>query len=448
MIDLVGGVQGRFCDGFSRRSFLRIGGLALGGMNLPQILRAQDGDGSKKPTDSPKGIIMIFLAGGPPHQDMFDLKPEAPREIRGEFQPIDTNVDGMQICELFPRLAKMADKFALVRSLENCINQHSSYSSYSGYPQGAQARPCMGSVLSKVMGSTDPAVPAFVGLSPNTSFPHWGHPGDPVWLGPRHAPFRTEGGGSRIQDMTLSKAIDVGRLRDRASLLKGVDRIRRDMELAGEMSALDDYNAKAVQVLTSSKLVEALDIERADPKLRDRYGRGDRKFMLDGPFRLLDQFLIARRLIEAGVRCVTLAFSRWDWHGGNFTRARQDFPMLDQGLSALIDDIHERGLDKDVSVLVWGEFGRTPRINHTAGRDHWPPANFALFAGGGMRTGQVIGATDKNAAYPIDRPIHQQEVLATLYHKLGIDLDATTLTDNQGRPQYLLDRRTPIAELI
>ena len=214
------------------------------------------------------------------------------------------------------------------------------------------------------------------------------------------------------------------------------------------MSALDDYNAKAVEVLTSSKLVEALDIERADPKLRDRYGRGDRTFMLDGPFRLLDQFLIARRLIEAGVRCVTLAFSRWDWHGDNFTRARQDFPMLDQGLSALIGDIHERGLDKDVSVVVWGEFGRTPRINDKAGRDHWPPANFALFAGGGMRTGQVIGATDKNAAYPIDRPIHQQEVLATLYHKLGIDLDATTGTDNQGRPQYLLDRRTPIAELI
>ncbi|MCA9082321.1 MAG: DUF1501 domain-containing protein, partial [Planctomycetaceae bacterium] len=202
------------------------------------------------------------------------------------------------------------------------------------------------------------------------------------------------------------------------------------------------------QVLTSSKLVEALDVEKEDPKLRDRYGRGSKDFMADGPWRLLDQFLIARRLIEAGVRCVTLAFSRWDWHGGNFKRGRQDMPMLDQGLSALVEDLHQRGLDKDVSVVVWGEFGRTPKINASAGRDHWPSANFALLAGGGMQTGQVIGATDKYAGEPTERPVHPQEVLATLYHSLGIDLHATTVIDHTGRPQYLLDVRDPIPELV
>lgn len=170
--------------------------------------------------------------------------------------------------------------------------------------------------------------------------------------------------------------------------------------------------------------------------------------MADGPWRLLDQFLVARRLIEAGVRCVTLSFSRWDWHGGNFKRARQDVPMLDQGLTALVDDIHQRGLDKDISVVVWGEFGRTPKINENAGRDHWPNANFAVLAGGGMRTGQVLGATDRTASVPVDRPIHPQEVLATIYHCLGIDLNKTTVTDATGRPQYLLDYRDPIRELV
>ena len=189
-------------------------------------------------------------------------------------------------------------------------------------------------------------------------------------------------------------------------------------------------------------------MEKEDPKLRARYGHGSKAFMADGPWRLLDQFLVARRLIEAGVRCVTLAFSRWDWHGGNFRRGRQDMPMLDQGLTALVQDIHDRGLDQDISVVVWGEFGRTPKINKSAGRDHWPNANFAVLAGGGLRTGQVIGATDRTASVPVERPIHPQEVLATLYHKLGLDLNRVTVTDHAGRPQYLLDYREPISELV
>ena len=445
MIDLLGSPQGPFCDGIQRRSFLRIGGLAMGGLGMPQLLQAQNA--AKAQSSSPKGIIMIFLAGGPPHQDMFDMKPEAPREIRGELNPMNTNVDGLQICELMPRLAGMMDKFSLVRSLTNCDPAHASYECFSGRPYSDKTWPSVGSMLSKVVGPGNPAVPAYVSLSPQTAHRPWGHPGKAGWLGPRHAPFCPEQ-GSNVTDMQLNTAVDVSRLGGRKALLERVDRLQRSIETAGELQAMDDYSAMAFNVLTSSKLVEALDVERADPKLRERYGKGDRKKVLDGAFRLLDQFLIARRLVEAGVRCVTLAFSRWDWHGGNFPRAREDLPMLDQGVSALVQDIHDRGLDKDISVVVWGEFGRTPRINNLAGRDHWPPASFALLAGGGIKTGQVIGATDKHAAYPADRPLHPQDVLATLYHNMGIDLNQTTVTDHQGRPHYLLDRRQPIRELV
>ncbi len=251
-----------------------------------------------------------------------------------------------------------------------------------------------------------------------------------------------------MQNMVLHNNISLDRLHDRKSLLTSFDRVRREIDASGQLRGVGVYTEQAFNVLTSAKLVKALDIEQEDSKLRDSYGRGSKKFMADGPWRLLDQFLIARRLIEAGVRCVTLAFSRWDWHGGNFKRGRQDMPMLDQGLSAMVEDIHNRGLDKDISVVCWGEFGRTPKINKSAGRDHWSNANFAVLAGGGMRTGQVIGSTDRTAAVPVERPIHPQEVLATLYHNLGIDLSTTTVTDQQGRPQYLLDHRDPIRELV
>lgn len=457
MIELVGRAGQRFCDGHSRRNFLRIGGLAMGGMTLPQLLRAESlvetpsGNPSPAPASTPKmshkGIIMIFLAGGPPHQDMFDMKPQAPREIRGEFSPIRTNVPGIEICEHFPRMAQMMDKFAIIRSLKGCVDRHEPHQCFSGEPDGVRQWPSVGSFLSKLYGPTDPAIPPFVGLSPQTSHRPWGNPGEPSWLGPQHAPFRPDDGPG-MQDMLLQQQIGVSRMSERKQLLASLDQVRRQIDTYGERIGFTTYTDQAFQVLTSSRLVDALDIEKEDPALRERYGKGSRDFVADGPWRLLDQFLIARRLIEAGVRCVTLAFSRWDWHGGNFDSGRHDMPMLDQGVSALVEDIHQRGLDKDIAVVVWGEFGRTPKINKDAGRDHWPNANFALLAGGGMRTGQVIGATDKIAAVPVERPIHPQEVLATLYHSIGIQLDHTTVIDHTGRPQFLLSRRVPVQELV
>ncbi len=461
MLRLLGKKQSKFCDGISRRDFLHIGSLAMGGLALPQLLAAEEATRTAGPSPAlagasvppsgglgHKGVIMIYLAGGPPHQDMFDMKPNAPAEYRGEFKPISTNVPGIQICEHMPLLAGMMDKFTIIRSLKGCVDRgHAPDQIFSGYPGvGRNAQPCLGSYISKIQGSVDPAVPPFVGLSPSTIFKKWSSVGEPAWLGAKHAAFRANDGPG-MRNMLLNSDISLARMRDRKDLLRRIDSLRRDIDNSGQFEGFDQNTQRAFDVLASSKLFDALDVEKADPKLRARYGYGTREKMADGPWRLMDQFLVARRLVESGVRCVTLAFSRWDWHSNNFKRAREDMPMLDQGLSALIQDIHDRGLDKDITVVVWGEFGRSPEINERAGRDHWPNANFALLAGGGMNNGQVIGATDDRAAVPIERPIHPQQVLATIYRNMGINLDTVTVDDPQGRPQHLVEHREVIKEL-
>jgi hypothetical protein len=443
---------GRFCDGLSRRSFLRIGGLALGGMGLPEILRAESGGAGEESaphgsSSSQKAVIMVFLPGGPPHQDMWDLKMDAPSDVRGEFRPIQTSVPGIEICELFPRIARMFEKFVAIRSIVGATGDHYSVQCFSGRshrnpPPGGW--PCIGSVLSKVGGPVHPGMPPFVGLSPKMGHTPWADNGQPGFLGVAHAPFKPNGDGAA--DMVL-QGVTLERLRDRKSLLTSFDRFRRDCDQSGMMEGLDAFHRQAFGVLTSSRLAEALDLEREDPKVRERYGFGVNKLRDDGGPRTLTQFLLARRLVEAGVRCVTLSFSRWDWHGSNFAQAREDMPALDQAVSALVQDLEQRGLDKDVSVVVWGEFGRTPKINNDAGRDHWPQVSCALLAGGGMRTGQVIGATNRLGEYAKERPVQFQEVFATLYHSLG--LGRVTVNDLSGRPRHLVDSQyEPMAELV
>ena len=414
---------------------------------MPQLLRAETSSGIRS---SHKSIIMIFLPGGPPHQDMFDLKPEAPAEIRGEFHPIATNVPGIEICEHMPRLAGMMDKFVLIRSIVGSDGAHASYLCNSGHaergtqqPQGGW--PSLGSAVARLQGPTDKAIPPFVGLAPRMGHMPWANAGEPGFLGKAYAPFKPDGEG--MADMVL-RDVTLDRLSDRQTLLAGLDNFRRAADASGRMEGMDAFMQRAFDVLTSSRLVEALDIEREDQRLRDRYGRGFDHNKDDGGPRSLDNFLIARRLVSAGVRCVTLAFSRWDWHGANFRQGREEMPLLDQGLSALIEDLDQRDMLDDTAVVVWGEFGRTPRINADAGRDHWPQVSCALLAGGGMRTGQVIGSTNRLGEVPQDRPVHFQEVFATLYRTLGIDVANTTLTDHAGRPQYLLDIREPMTELI
>ncbi len=446
MLSIYSKNEGKFCDGMSRRGFLRVGGLSLGGASLPQILSA---DTSKSGLGH-KAIIMIFLAGGPPHQDMWDIKRDAPTNIRGEFNTIKTKVPGIEICELFPKIASMADKFAFIRSIVGAQGGHDAQQCLTGKsPRNAPAGgwPSIGSVMSSIQGPASTAVPVFVGLSPKCGHDQWGDPGQPGFCGPSHSAFTPNRGGG-ASDVEL-KGISLERLGDRQSLLKSVDCFRRDVDASGVMGSLDDFNKQAYGVLTSSKLAEAFDLSKEDPKLVERYGKGTEKLTADGPWKRLDQFLMARRLVEAGARCVTIGFSRWDWHGANFKRGREDFPLLDQGVTSLVQDLHDRGLDKDVSVIVWGEFGRTPVINKSAGRDHWPKVSNALIAGGGMRMGQIIGSTTRDGGEADDRPVTFQEVFATLYHSVGIDVSSATVNDLNGRPRYLVDQRyKPMPELI
>jgi hypothetical protein len=447
--------RGGYCDGVSRRDFLTIGGtLVAGGLSLPRLLaaEAQSGVGS-----SHRAVINVYLPGGPPHIDMWDLKPDAPEGIRGEFQPIKTKVPGIDICEHFPRIAAMMDKFVAIRSMVGCDGGHDSYQCMTGRhkdPRQAGYWPALGAWVSKLQGPVNRAVPPHVSLMYRTGHKEWGEPGDGGFLGLAHAPFRLMGGkGQEMKsDQLVLKGLTLNTLDDRLSLLKSFDGLRRDVDQRGVMDGMDEYTQQAVGVLTSSKLADALDLSKEDPRVLARYGTDDPAFIRDGAPRMVRTFCLARRLVEAGARVVTMNFSRWDWHGPdgkNFVEGRKDMPLLDQGVSALVTDLIERGLERDVSVVVWGEFGRTPRVNKQAGRDHWPQVSCALLAGGGMRTGQVIGNTNRLGEYAVQRPVTFPEVFATLFTNLGINVNQVRAFDPNGRPQYLVDGGVePLRELV
>ncbi len=447
MLTIPGAPTGRFCDGVTRRDFLKIGGLAMGGLSLPQMLRAESQSGIRK---SPKSVIMIYMAGAPPHQDIFDLKMDAPLEIRGPYKPISTKVPGIQISEHMPHCARIMDKLVPIRSMVGSLTgDHDSHICYTGRakegvkPPGGW--PSMGSVMTRLAAERGKAVPPFVGLAPNAGHPPYGSPGHPGFLGPSCAAFRPNGAG--MGDLTLN-GITSDRLADRHALLTSFDKFRRDADRSGLVEALDVFDQQAFSVLTSSSLLDALDVSKEDPKIRERYGKGDPKNYGDGAPRNNEHFLVARRLVQAGARCVTMNFGRWDFHSRNHSELLTHLPLFDQGFSALVEDLHRLGMDKDTAVVAWGEFGRTPQINKDAGRDHWPRVGCAVVAGGGFKTGQVIGATDRLGGEPTERPVHFGEVFATLYQWLGIDVNEVTLPDFSGRPQYLVDGWQPMKELI
>ena len=457
MIDLFGSRDnGRaHCDGVSRRDFLKVGGMAAGGLSLGQLLEVE---AKQKAGRSHKAVINIYLPGGPSHLDFFDLKPEAPKEIRGEFKPIKTNVPGVEICELFPRLARMADQYSIIRSLADSDGAHSSFQCMTGRRQSEKRTapsggwPSWGAWVSKLQGSQS-GVPANLSLMYPTGNRTWGESGNGGFVGPAHSPMQLiqKDPNAKAQSLVLD-GISLNRLNNRNRLLSAIDQFRRSADVTGQMDGLDVYNAQALGILSKSGLMDALDVSKEDPRIAERYGVNDPRYQRDGAPKMIRNFLVARRLVEAGARVVSLNYSRWDWHGGdgmNFPRSRQEMPLLDQGLSALLNDLKERGLNKDVAVVMWGEFGRTPKINKNNSRDHWPRANFAFMAGGGMNHGQIIGSTDKHGNEPADRPIKFQEVFATLYNCLGINTATATVTDTQGRPHYLVDSGIkPIRELV
>ncbi|MCS7020325.1 MAG: DUF1501 domain-containing protein [Gemmataceae bacterium] len=418
----------RFCDGVTRRDFLQIGAFGAG-LTLADMFRLRQANAATRQSPgSHKAAIMVYLPGGPSHMDMYDLKPNAPVEYRGEFKPIPTNVPGIQICEHFPLQAKMWDKLAAIRSIVS-VDEHSDSLVMTGYSERVNMtanHPSFGSVISKLRSSSGANVPQFVsfrGMSRGT---------EPGYLGIAHRPFVPSGPGNA--NLRLANGMTLERLQDRRALLTSFDTLRRDIDASGTMSGMDSYTEKAIEMVTSGIVRDALDLNKESPKVRDRY-KG------------VEQFLMARRLVEVGVGCVTLAYGGWDTHGKNFETLKRQLPVLDRGIAHLVQDLHDRGLDQDVVVIVWGEFGRTPRINRDAGRDHWAPVMSALVAGGGLKMGQMIGSSTEKGERPKDRPCTVQQVLATLYLAMGID-PAMTFPNGSGRPMHLLDDREPIRELL
>jgi len=419
------GNQQQFCDGISRRSFLQIGAFGAG-LSLAGMLRAQAAQGTGS---SNKAAIMIYLPGGPSHMDMYDLKPDAPKEYRGEFNPIKTNVAGVQICEHFPLQARMWDKLAVIRSIVS-VDEHSDSNVMTGVSENKNRtanHPSFGAVMSKVRGSAANDIPPFVslrGMSRGT---------EPGFLGVAHRPFTPDGQGFR--NLRLSSGVNMDRMDDRKALLSTFDSMRRDIDASGTMKGIDSFTSRAFDMVASGSVRKALDLTREDPRSRDR-------------FKGIEQFLQARRLVEAGVGCVTLAIGGWDTHSGNFKSLRKQLPMVDRGVAALIQDLHDRGMDKDVVTVMWGEFGRTPRINNSdGGRDHWSPVMSALVAGGGLKMGQAIGTSSARGEYPRDRRYTVPQVLSTLYRAVGID-PSRTFPNGTGRPVYVVEDREPVRELI
>jgi hypothetical protein len=428
----------------SRRTLLKIGSLGIGGLTLPNLLRSEaraaEETGTKKRR---KAVILLWLAGGPSHIDMYDLKPDAPAEFRGEFKPVSTNVPGIDISEHLPHQAKIMDKISLVRSAFHTNAGHGMGAQWmlTGYQPTIEVNdniyPATGSVVAKMLGPNDPGMPAYVNLPRQIGL------GKAAYLGASYNPFAPDSDPNQddfaVRNLKMPGRVSTDRLARRRELQGQIDQIRRDIDLKGDISGLDTFYRDAMEMVTSDKAQKAFHIQSEDRKLREEYGRHD----------FGQSCLLARRLVEAGVTYVAIqAGGGWDTHGDNFTQLKKNLlPKYDQGFSALVADLANRGLDKDVLVMTMGEFGRTPRINPQAGRDHWPGAMTIVYAGGGLKMGQAIGATNDKAEYPTSKPYTVGCVLSTMYHCLGID-HKHVFFDPAKRPLPILAEGKPIEELI
>ena len=465
----------RRCSGpVKRREFLAAGALGLGGLSLPDLFRCRAAAAAAgKSVDEETSVIFVWMPGGPPHMDMYDMKPNASIDYRGPFHPIHTNVPGMDVCELMPRHAAIADKYAIVRSVAHQFADHG-----GGHKRMMTGRvpvtpvdtvndaPATGSIVAKFREGRDCGIPNYVSMNPggrtNDVFAQGA-----AYLGQSYMPFNVEGDPSlpnfSVPNISPSEAV-TGRIGDRMSLLKGLDRISREIDGQRMVESTDRFQERAVGMLTSDRAKKAFDLSLESPMVRDRYGRhcwGQRALM-------------ARRLVEAGVSFVTLIMENpyqsgvetlkqgvynWDSHAVNchiWDDLKVRLPIYDQAVTALIEDVHQRGLDKRTLILVTGEFGRTPRIENSIGtqtgvmhpgRDHWPQAMSFIMAGGGMRTGQIVGSTNSKGEHPADRPLTPNDLWATVYRHLGIDY-TESFPDRRGRPMPILPFGEPIAELL
>jgi hypothetical protein len=431
-------------QGFGRREFLRLGSLAAGGVSLVDVLRQRAG-GTEKRSDT--AVIQVFLCGGPSQHDTFDPKPLGPSECR-PFDSIPTAIPGVRVTEFFPRLAAILNEFSVVRSVAHGdgSHNHSVHWLQTGhYPNklvfGENQYPASGAMIAKYRGANVPGVP------PNVAIPEGFYYSTASYLGARYNPMEVADPNKadfRVSNLKLVDGIPTRRLDDRLGILRGLDRFRRDADTQDQFAAMDAFQASAYDMIYGPTVQRAFDISGEDPRLRDRYGRT----------RLGQACLLARRLVEAGVTFVNVKdyeFFEWDLHGTGggpgIVGTKSKGPHLDMALSSLILDLKERGLLERVLVQVFGEFGRTPNINTTAGRDHWGNVFTALFAGGGLRHGQVIGSSDAKGAAPQDRPLGPTDLLATMYRFLGISTELSP-SDFSGRPIPLLPGGEPIREMF
>lgn len=429
------------CDGISRRNLLRVGTLALGGLTLADRLRleAQGALTSRKNA----AVIFVFLAGGPSHMETFDPKPDAAQDYRGPLGTIRTRVPGVQFGELVPKLAGVMDKVAVLRSVTHGQSRHvaGTHILFTGRDLRGQIvdnapaeAPCIGSFVSRIRGANFEGLPPYVAVTRANQFE------TPLWLGAQYAPFETLGypqsDGFRVQNVSLPKEMELDRLSARRSLLQQLDATRRIVDTERVADGMDDFRRQAFEMITGSRAREAFNIHAEDKRLRERYGMNHFGQCL----------LLARRLAESGVSFLTVRDSGWDHHSELLPKMKQMTPRVDQAIAALVEDLHERGLEKDILVVVTGEFGRTPKWNQQQGRDHWPGAMSVLLAGGGFRGGQVVGETTHTGEYPRSHAYSPQDLLATVYRHLGIDHEQT-FTDPAGRPWRMLEGGRVIREL-
>jgi hypothetical protein len=437
----------------TRRGFLRAGALGAAGLTLPQLLRTEARAGNNSRTNN---VIILWMRGGPSHIDMWDPKPAAPEEYRGEFGTMSTSVPGIQITDMLPQCAAVMDKWSIVRSLYHDNAGHSAADQicFTGHPSGPNAdqniHPSCGSIAAEQLGGQSPELPAYVMIPrmvPGT---------DSAYLGPSYKPFETQAdpasdGPFQVPNFALASGLTLNRLGDRETLVRSFDRLRADCDQSGMMSAIDEFQQQAVGILTSDRARDAFNLDAEPREVRERYGfmpafdpkASDRC----GAPAWSQRMLLARRLVEAGVRLVTVDLRWWDTHVKGFESLRLGFlPRFDQAYSALIEDLEQRGLLESTMVIAWGEFGRTPRVNASAGRDHYPNVFGAALAGGPIQGGRVLGSSDSKGAFPLENPVTPQDVLYTMYRHLGIDTERQYI-DAAGRPISVLPSGRVLHEL-
>ncbi len=453
---------GRTCPEFrrqlgtSRRGFLQAGMLGSAGLSLAGLLRAE---AAARPAERRRepSVIILWMRGGPSHIDMWDPKPDAPIEFRGEFGTATTSVPGIQLTDMLPACGRIMDKWSIVRSLHHLDAGHSSGDQvcFTGYPSGSNPEvnvmPSCGSIVARQLGHLNVSLPAYVmipRMDPGTG---------PAYLGVAYKPFETGAdpaspGPFRVPDFALAEGLSLERLGDRQALRQSFDRVQQQIDTSGQMGALDRFHGQAWNILTAPAAQEAFDLDREPAALRERYGFAP-AFDPGDPRRCgvpawSQRMLLARRLVEAGVRLVTVDLRWWDTHVKGFESLRLGFlPRFDQAYAALIQDLAERGLLESTLVIAWGEFGRTPRVNADAGRDHYPNVFSAALAGGPIQGGRVVGASDGHGAFPAANPKTPQDVLATMYRHLGVNTEEQYLTP-AGRPMAVLPSGQPIRELM